>query len=112
MSPILVPDDPREQAQQMARELRQDVAVKLDAFLERVHVVVHAMCELEPRARDVVWRDLCLDFFQEWDPQVPLRKLEAALLRQHLREAVSLLAHPDESAVDREAFLQKVAPLI
>lgn len=109
---MITTDDPREQAKQMFQEARQALAAHQDQVLARVHVGLLAAFDLDPVARDAVWRDLRWELLGELDHQLPLRNLKAALLEQALREARSALKHPDETTVDLEALFTRMDLLL
>jgi hypothetical protein len=89
-------DDPLAQAKQMIADARQDFAADVDALLIELRrfsdSLGHAIGEV---SREEALRALRQFVLEKFDQRLPMRNLEAALLRQLVREAADLLANPE-----------------
>lgn len=108
-----LPDDPIAQAKQTLADGRQAFAADVDELLEELRVFSVSLGDAVGEiSREAALRTLRRYVLDKFDQRLPMRNLEAALLRQLVREAYSLLNHPDESTVDLKDWLKSAEPFV
>lgn len=112
MAPTVLPDDPLEQAKQMIADARQAFAVDVDALLTDLRrfsdSIGPAIGEVSREEALRALRQFVLDKF---DQRLPMRNLEATVLRQLVREAYDLLNNP-ETELDVKDWTRSAAPFV